>query len=137
MLCVACGGNGWRKDRIGLAKVPVTDDMFDSIKQHSGYWVVVVIDLPARSMFDRTNGRHFKNSLKGLGFKQMQPSLYARFSFTDTSAESIRSSVLKIVPGKGKVTIFRLTDFQFQGGIRICNCESKPMPAPLPLVLVV
>ena len=112
-------------------------DMFESIKRHSGYWVVVVIDLPVRSKLDRSNGRRFKSSLRGLGFKQLQPSLYVRFSFTETSAESVRSSVLKIAPIKGKITAFRLTDFQFQGGIRTDNCEPQRMPAPLPLVLVV
>jgi len=112
-------------------------DVFESINRHSGYWVVVVVDLPLRSRLDRFDGRRFKSALKVLGFKQLQPSLYVRFSFTETSAESVRSSVLKIAPKKGKVTAFRLTDFQFRGGIRIGNRELQPMPAPLPLILVV
>ena len=113
------------------------NDIFNSIRRHSGYWVVVVVDLPGRSKFDRSDGRSFRNSLKGLGFTQLQPSLYVRFSFTETSAESVRSGILKMVPKKGKVMAFRLTDFQFQGGIRISNCESQRIPAPFPLVLVV
>ena len=112
-------------------------DMFDSIRRHSGYWVVVVIDLPVRSKRDRADGRCFKSILKGQGFKPLQPSLYVRFSFTEASAESVRSGVLKMAPKKGKVAAFRLTDFQFQGGIRIGNGDSQRMPAPLPLVLVV
>ena len=113
------------------------NDIFESIKRHSGYWIVVIIDLPARSKLDRFDGRRVKSTLSGLGFKQLQPSLYVRFSFTETSAESVRSSVLKVAPRKGKFTAFRLTDFQFQGGIRIGGCESQRMPKPLPLILVV
>ena len=110
---------------------------FNSLRRHSGHWVVVVMDLPVRSKCDRADGRAFKSLLKGMGFKQLLPSLYARFSFTETSAEAIRAGVLRKMPPKGKLTIFCLTDFQFQGGIGIDRHEFRQMPTPLPLICIV
>ena len=72
----------------------------------------------------------FKSLLKGMGFKQLQPSLYARFSFTETSAEAIRAGVLRKTPPKGKLAIFCLADFQFQAGIGIDRHEFRQMPCP-------
>ena len=110
---------------------------FNSLRRHSGHWVVVVMDLPVRSKCDRADGRAFKSLLKGMGFKQLQPSLYVRFSFTETSAEAIRAGVLRKTPKKGKLTIFCLTDFQFQGGIGIDRQEFRQMPMPIPLICIV
>ena len=110
---------------------------YEAIARHSGYWILVVLDLSDRSKADRTEGLQFKNFLKQRGFQMLQPSLYAKFAFTEASADSVCNSVLKFSPKKGKITVLHMTDAQFQGGNRISRGKVSPMPAPLSLVTIV
>ena len=110
---------------------------YEAIARHSGYWILVVLDLSDRSKADRTEGLQFKNFLKQRGFQVLQPSLYAKFAFTEASADSVCNSVLKFSPKKGKMTVLRMTDLQFQCGNRIVRGKISPMPAPRSLITIV
>lgn len=104
---------------------------FNSLKRHSGHWVVVVMDLPVRSKCDRADGRAFKSLLKGMGFKQLQPSLYARFSFTETSAEAIRAGVLRKMPQKGNSPFFvlQISNSRVESGLTDTSFVKCPRPS--------
>ena len=96
---------------------------YGAVARHSGYWISVILDLPERSKADRAQGSQFKSFLKQRGFQMLQPSLYLKFAFTEASAKSACESVLKFSPKKGKMTVLRMTDLQFQG--RFPQCQRR------------
>ena len=108
-----------------------------AVARHAGYWVLVIPDLSERSKADRAEGAQFKNFLKQRGFQVLQSSLYAKFAFTEASADSVCNSVLKFSPKKGKITVLRMTDAQFQGGKQILRGKFSPMPVPRSLITII
>jgi len=108
-----------------------------AVVRHAGYWVLVIPDLSERSKADRAEGAQFKRFLKKRGFLMLQPSLYMKFAFTEASASSACENVLKFSPKKGKITVLRITDAQFQGGKRILRGKDSPMPAPRSLITII
>ena len=110
---------------------------YESMARYSGYWILVVLDLPNRSKADRAQGLRFKNFLKQRGVQVLQPSLYAKFSFADTSAKSACDGVLKISPKMGKMTVLRMTDAQFQVGKRVARGKICPIPDARSLITIV
>ena len=110
---------------------------YGAVARHSGYWISVILDLPERSKADRAQGSQFKSFLKQRGFQMLQPSLYVKFVFTEASAKSACESVLKFSPKKGKMTVLRMTDLQFQCGNRIVRGKISPMPAPRSLITII
>lgn len=110
---------------------------YRAVARHAGYWILVVLDLSERSKANRAEGLQFKGFLKQRGFQVLQPSLYMKFAFTESSASSACESVLKFSPKKGKITVLCITDAQFQGGKRIAQGKYSPMPAPRSLITII
>ena len=108
-----------------------------AVARHAGYWVLVIPDLSKRSKEDRAEGAQFKRFLRKRGFLMLQPSLYTKFTFTEASANSACESVLKFSPKKGKITVLRMTDAQFQGGKQILRGKFSPMPVPRSLIAII
>ena len=76
-------------------------------------WLFVAFDLPVVEKEDRKNSTRFKKELEKLGFSMFQFSLYAYYLTSKNQAETISNKIQKIVPLKGHVTIFSITDKQF------------------------
>ncbi|MBR1608882.1 MAG: CRISPR-associated endonuclease Cas2 [Kiritimatiellae bacterium] len=107
---------------------------YDSASRHCGHWILVVLDLPVKTKTGRAARKGFVDHLERRGFRPLQPSLYAKFAFTESSAKAACDAVLKNIPGKGKTAVFRVSNANFQRGFRISRGASVPLPEPQPLV---
>jgi CRISPR-associated protein Cas2 len=76
-------------------------------------WVFVSFDLPTDTKKDRRNYARFRKLLIKNGFTMMQFSLYCRHCNSRENAEVHIKRVKSILPPKGEVLIFSITDKQF------------------------
>lgn len=76
-------------------------------------WVMVLFDLPTETKKERRIATKFRKTLLDNGFTMFQFSIYMRFCQSVENAEMHTKRVKKILPEKGKVGIFSITDKQF------------------------
>ena len=76
-------------------------------------WVFVSFDLLTDTKKDRRNYARFRKLLIKNGFTMMQFSLYCRHCNSRENAEVHIKRVKSILPPKGEVLIFSITDKQF------------------------
>jgi CRISPR-associated protein Cas2 len=76
-------------------------------------WVFVFFDLPTETIQDRKNYSRFRKSLQEDGFAMMQFSVYARHCNSRENSEMHMGRVKRLLPPKGNVMVFTLTDKQF------------------------
>ena len=76
-------------------------------------WVFVFFDLPTETKTDRRNAARFRKGLLQDGFTMMQYSIYMRHCNSRENAEVHLKRVKSILPSKGEVVAFRITDKQF------------------------
>ena len=97
-------------------------------------WLFVFFDLPTDTARDRKNASNFRKNLIKDGFSMMQYSVYIRHCASSESADVHEKRVANFVPPKGKITILRVTDKQFERMINIWGDDDDP-PAPPPVQL--
>ena len=76
-------------------------------------WVFVFFDLPTETKKDRKNYAQFRKSLQKDGFAMLQYSIYIRHCSSRENADVHIRRAKSILPPKGEVIIFTLTDKQF------------------------
>lgn len=76
-------------------------------------WVMVLFDLPTETKKERRDASQFRKKLLESGFMMFQFSIYMRFCQSMENAEMHTKRVKNILPEKGKVGIFAITDKQF------------------------
>ena len=76
-------------------------------------WVFTFFDLPTETKTDRKNYARFRKGLQQDGFTMMQFSIYVRHCNSRENAEVHVRRVKSILPPKGEVIVFHLTDKQF------------------------
>lgn len=76
-------------------------------------WVMVLFDLPTETKAERRTAQQFRKTLQENGFIMFQFSIYMRFCQSMENAEVHTKRVKNILPDKGKVGIFSITDKQF------------------------
>jgi CRISPR-associated protein Cas2 len=77
-------------------------------------WVMVLFDLPTDTKVERRVASKFRKSLLTDGFIMFQFSIYMRFCQSQENADVHTKRVKNILPEKGKVGIFAITDKQFE-----------------------
>lgn len=82
-------------------------------------WLFVFFDLPVTSKRERKLATAFRNSLLKDGFSMMQFSVYTRHCASKESADVHERRIKSLVPGKGQVTILRITDKQYSNIINM------------------
>ena len=87
-------------------------------------WVMVLFDLPTETKKERRTASRFRKTLLDDGFSMFQFSIYMRFCQSMENAEVHAKRVKGILPNKGKVGIFSITDKQF-GRMEIFHGTSK------------
>lgn len=87
-------------------------------------WVMVLFDLPTETKKDRRNAALFRKRLIQDGFIMFQFSIYMRFCQSQENATVHTKRVKIILPQKGKVGIFSITDRQF-GNMEIFQSGTK------------
>ncbi|MFY8003649.1 MAG: CRISPR-associated endonuclease Cas2 [Chitinophagaceae bacterium] len=76
-------------------------------------WVMVLFDLPTETKKERKAYADFRKNLLKDGFQMFQFSIYMRHCASKENAEVHIKRVKKILPAKGHVGIFQMTDKQF------------------------
>ncbi len=76
-------------------------------------WVMVLFDLPTETKKERRTAQQFRKSLQQNGFIMFQFSIYIRFCQSAENADVHTKRVKTLLPEKGKVGIFAITDKQF------------------------
>jgi CRISPR-associated protein Cas2 len=76
-------------------------------------WVMVLFDLPTETKKDRKEATKFRKILLDNGFIMFQFSIYMRFCQSVENADVHTRRVKNILPDKGKIAIFSITDKQF------------------------
>lgn len=83
------------------------------LNQYRVVWVFVFFDLPTDTKKDRRNYSRFRKSLVKDGFNMLQFSIYTRHSSSRENATIHIRRVKSILPPKGEIVVFTLTDKQF------------------------
>ncbi len=89
------------------------DDISNRLNQYRILWVFVFYDLPTETKKDRKNFTRFRKGLQDDGFTMMQYSIYTRHCNSRENADVHIKRIKSILPPKGEVIIFTLTDKQF------------------------
>jgi len=76
-------------------------------------WVFVYFDLPTETKKDRKAYATFRKTLLQNGFSMIQYSIYSRHCSSRENAEVHKKRVKSILPERGEVIIFEITDAQF------------------------
>jgi CRISPR-associated protein Cas2 len=76
-------------------------------------WVMVLFDLPTETKKERRTAQQFRKTLQQNGFIMFQFSIYIRFCQSAENADVHTKRVKNILPDKGKVGVFSITDKQF------------------------
>lgn len=76
-------------------------------------WVFVHYDLPTDTKKDRREATLFRKRIMQDGFTMLQYSIYVRHCASRENAEVHTKRVKRVLPPKGEVIIFSLTDKQF------------------------
>lgn len=76
-------------------------------------WVFVYFDLPTETKKDRKAYSDFRKTLLKNGFSMIQYSIYSRHCSSRENAEVHKKRVKNILPERGEVIIFEITDVQF------------------------
>jgi CRISPR-associated protein Cas2 len=76
-------------------------------------WIMVMYDLPTETKLDRKNAARFRKDMLKDGFTMFQFSMYLRHCASSENAETHVGKVKKLLPPKGHVGIFTITDKQF------------------------
>ena len=92
-------------------------------------WVMVLFDLPTETKKERRTASKFRKTLLNDGFTMFQFSIYMRFCQSMENAEVHTKRVKGVLPEKGKVGIFAITDKQF-GRMEIFHGTSKSKTNP-------
>ncbi len=83
------------------------------LNQYRIMWVFVFFDLPTETKKDRHDYTRFRKLLMKDGFTMLQFSIYVRHCNSRENAEVHIRRTKAILPPKGEVIIFTLTDKQF------------------------
>lgn len=84
-----------------------------AVGAYEAVWMFVGFDLPTLTCEDRRRATKFRNSLLKLGFQMFQLSLYSYYFTSKARADSVANKIEKLVPLKGHVSVFFITDKQF------------------------
>ncbi len=76
-------------------------------------WLFVYFDLPTQTKKDRKAYAQFRKEIMRDGFAMIQYSIYARHCASKENAEVHKKRVKRMLPQKGEVIIFEITDAQF------------------------
>ncbi len=76
--------------------------------------LILIYDLPTVEEEDRKISQRFSKDIKRLGFNMLQYSVYTKVLQNDTSYKQNIIRLNKIIPKKGSIIVFKVTEKQFQ-----------------------
>ena len=117
-----------------LEKSFIRNSLMHRFSEYRIMWVMCLFDLPTETKVERKRHSEFRKNLLRDGFKRFQLSIYMRHCFSAENATVHVNRVQSVIPPKGKVAIFCITDRQFEK-IQIFYGKKgrKPLPPPTQL----
>ena len=109
----------------------MNNERLNRLNQYRILWLFVFFDLPTDTKKDRKNYARFRKSLQKDGFAMLQYSIYTRHCNSRENAGVHIKRVKSILPPKGEVILFTLTDKQF-GMMEFFRGQSETEPPPTP-----
>ncbi|KFD38276.1 CRISPR-associated protein Cas2 [Schleiferia thermophila str. Yellowstone] len=92
-------------------------------------WLFVYFDLPTQTKQDKKAYAQFRKELLFDGFMMIQYSIYARHCASRENLEVHKKRVKSVIPEKGNVILFEITDKQF-GMMEFYTGKTKPKKTP-------
>lgn len=86
---------------------------------------IVIYDLPMIDEKDRRTYTIFRRKLLNLGFYMVQYSVYTKVLQNESSYNQLTKKVKQIVPDRGHIMIFKITEKQFTDMIYLTGIENK------------
>lgn len=84
-----------------------------SVGAYEAVWLFVAFDLPTLTKDDRRRASRFRSDLLDMGFSMFQLSFYSYYFKSKQQAETVARRIRSLVPSKGTVSVFFITDAQF------------------------
>jgi CRISPR-associated protein Cas2 len=87
--------------------------------------LILIYDLPTVEKEDRKIYEKFSKDIKRLGFRMLQLSVYTKVMQNDTSYKQNLIKLNKIIPKKGSIIVFKITEKQFQNMQYLSGIRNK------------
>lgn len=84
-----------------------------AVGAYEAVWLFVAFDLPTLTKDDRRRASRFRSDLLDMRFSMFQLSFYSYYFKSKQQAETIARKIRSLVPPKGTVSVFFITDAQF------------------------
>jgi CRISPR-associated protein Cas2 len=94
-------------------------------------WIMVMFDLPTETKKDRKAAAAFRKNLLKNGFQMFQFSIYVRHCSSRENMLVHERRVKRLLPEKGLVGMFNITDKQF-ANIMLFDCRAQKIANPPP-----
>lgn len=94
------------------------------LNQYRTMWIFVLFDLPTETRTDRRRATKFRKQLLDDGFGMFQFSIYTRFCASRENTDVHLKRIRRILPKKGKVCMFTITDKQF-GNMELFEAQEE------------
>ncbi len=85
----------------------------ERLNQYRIMWIFVYFDLPTETKKDKKAYSDFRQGIIKDGFNMIQYSIYARHCNSRENAEVHKKRVRNLMPEKGHIIVFEITDAQF------------------------
>jgi CRISPR-associated protein Cas2 len=86
---------------------------YSRFNAYRNMWIMVLFDLPTETKKERRDAAKFRKELQEDGFTMFQFSIYMRFCQSQENADVHIRRVKRLLPEKGHIGIFAITDKQF------------------------
>jgi CRISPR-associated protein Cas2 len=85
----------------------------ERLNQYRIMWIFVYFDLPTETKQEKRAYTDFRKGIMRDGFTMMQYSIYSRHCNSRENAEVHKKRVKALMPSKGDIIVFEITDAQF------------------------
>ena len=97
----------------------------DYINYYKQMRLILIYDLPMTDEEDRRIYSRFHKDINSIGFHMMQYSVYSKVIQNDTVYQQLRVKINKIIPKKGQILLFKITEKQYQDIIYLRGEKNK------------
>lgn len=97
----------------------------DCINYYKQMKIILIYDLPMKDEEERRIYNRFHKDLVLLGFHMIQYSVYSKTIQNDSVYKQLNIKLNKIIPKKGKIMIFKITEKQYQDIIYLQGEKNK------------
>lgn len=86
--------------------------------------MILIYDLPMNDELAQKEYINFRKNILKLGFYMVQYSVYTKVLQNESSFEQLKNNIIKIVPNRGNIIIFKITEKQFRDKVYLTGQEN-------------